>query len=117
VCFANLQKLDCSCNYLFDLIDLEMCHSIQNLNLEQNEIEDEDNIVYLSSLLDLKCLNLNKNPIQKSNSYQSLVRKYLTRLEILDERSNNDDKHFKDNNDKNNTANTSKESEEVLSNN
>jgi len=61
-----------------------MCNTIQFLNLEQNQIEDKDNIIYLSGLNELKSLNLNKNRIQSNDMYKSLVKNYIPNLQILD---------------------------------
>lgn len=61
-----------------------MCNSIQFLNLEQNLIEDEDNICYMSGMVELRSLNLNKNRIQSRNEYKNLIRRYIPSLDVLD---------------------------------
>jgi hypothetical protein len=58
-----------------------MCHSLISLNLEDNKIEDDENISYLSGLEKLRKLNLNGNKIQENPKYQNLIAKYLPQLE------------------------------------
>ncbi len=77
--------MDCSHNLIFDLIELEMCHSLITLNLEDNKIEDEENISYLSGLINLKSLNLNRNKIQNYDKYLEMIGRYLPDLQKLDE--------------------------------
>ena len=79
-----LEIFDASFNMISDLIDLEMCSSIVKLNLRNNLIEKEENISFLSTLPELTWLNLNENPIQKSNEYKDLVIKYIPHLLSLD---------------------------------
>ncbi len=66
-----------------------MCHSLITLNLEDNNIEDEENICYLSGLTNLESLNLNRNKIQAHNKYLDIVGRYLPYLQKLDENFGN----------------------------
>lgn len=61
-----------------------MCFKLKRLNLKNNLINDEDNIFFLTSLLDLKYLNLNNNPIQRSNNYKNLILENLSFIEKID---------------------------------
>jgi hypothetical protein len=79
-----LEVFEATDNSLSDLIELEMCSSIKRLNLKNNLIENEENIQFLSSLLDLRWLNLNGNPIKDMDSYKEQIKLNLPDLEILD---------------------------------
>lgn len=50
-----------------------MCDSLINLNLENNIIEDEENLHFLSSLQNLKKLNLNNNPINSNPQIKNII--------------------------------------------
>ena len=51
-------------NLIDDLIEMEMCSSLQHIDLENNQIKDEDNLFYISSLDKLKSINLKGNPLK-----------------------------------------------------
>lgn len=77
-------NLDCSFNFVSDLIDLEMCYSIQSINLRNNLVEEEDNFLFLSGLTNLVYFNITNNPIQSCNKKVSgLVKKYLSHVESV----------------------------------
>lgn len=61
-----------------------MCSKLKKLNLRNNLIEDEDNIYFLSNLTELKYLNLNQNPIQKSSNYKKLIQECLNFIDKID---------------------------------
>ena len=63
VCFKKLEELNASNNMIRDLIDLEMCEQLKNLNLSNNNIEEEDNLYFLNSCQKLEIINLSGNPI------------------------------------------------------
>jgi Leucine-rich repeat (LRR) protein len=65
-----LECLDCSFNNITDLIELEMCHKLKKINLSNNQVEDEDNLTFISNLQNLEEINLENNPIVLTNSYE-----------------------------------------------
>ena len=65
ICFEQLIELDASFNKIQDLIDIEMCATIEILALNDNNIEDEDNIYFITSLPKLRKLNIKNNPFTK----------------------------------------------------
>lgn len=65
VCFINLIELDASHNKIDDLVELEMCSSIQILKLNDNNIQNEDNFSFLLSLQNLHILHIKNNPFIK----------------------------------------------------
>ena len=72
-CFRNLEKLDCSFNFISDLIELSMCHTLTSVNLSNNEVEEEDNISFLASLSGLTYINIsNKSPRSDDRSESTI---------------------------------------------
>jgi len=66
-------------------MDLELCTSITDLNLKNNQIEEEENITsFLSCLYNLENLNLIGNPIYKQNDYKQLINTNIPSLKNLD---------------------------------
>jgi hypothetical protein len=65
-----------------------MCTSIIKINIKHNDVEEEDNISYLSSLVRLKWLNMKFNPVTMNDNYKNLIQKYLPQIEHLDEDEN-----------------------------
>ena len=64
-----------------------MCHTIEKINLRNNEIEEEDNLIFVANLSNLKYINLNNNPIQLKAAYLRLVQQYLSHVEVIDKDS------------------------------
>ena len=108
ICFEQLEIFEAKNNEISDLIELEMSTSLVKINLENNLIEDEQNIYFLSSLDNLEYINLRGNPIK---NYEKKLKELLPNLkeidvqkEICDEEDiyNND---YNNNNDFSNTNN------------
>jgi hypothetical protein len=76
-----LEILEAKNNEISDLIELEMCSSIKKLNLENNSIENDQNIYFLSSLEDLEYINLLGNPIK---NYEKKLKELLPNLKEID---------------------------------
>ncbi len=68
-----------------DLIELEMCYNLQIINFANNRIQDEDNLVFLSSLPELVWLNLAGNPIRRLNKYEIFKNIYLSHIKKLED--------------------------------
>jgi hypothetical protein len=81
ICFQELEILEAKNNEISDLIELEMCTSLTKINLENNLIEDEQNIYFLSSLDNLDYINLSGNPIK---NYQNKLKELLPNLKEID---------------------------------
>jgi hypothetical protein len=60
-----------------------MCGNLRKLNLKDNQIEDDDNLFYISSL-PLVFVNLTGNPIHSRNNYKDLIKMNLPNLKALD---------------------------------
>lgn len=65
ICFIHLIELDASHNKIDDLVELEMCSTIQILKLNDNNIQNEDNFSFLISLQNLHILHIKNNPFIK----------------------------------------------------
>ncbi len=59
-----------------------MCNSLEQIDLENNDIENEDNLYFLSSLDKLKSINLKGNPIK---NYKDKLKELIPSLESIDE--------------------------------
>ena len=59
----SIETLDVEDNEISDVIDIEMCSTLQKINLKSNKISDESNLTFLSSIDCLKYLNIKDNPI------------------------------------------------------
>ena len=81
ICFEQLEIKKKKNNEISDLIELEMSSSIKKLNLENNLIENEQNIYFLSSLDDLEYINLLGNPIK---NYEKKLKDLLPNLKEID---------------------------------
>ena len=81
ICFEQLEIFEAKNNEISDLIELEMSSSIKKLNLENNLIENEQNIYFLSSLDDLEYINLLGNPIK---NYEKKLKDLLPNLKEID---------------------------------
>ena len=81
ICFEQLEIFEAKNNEISDLIELEMSSSIKKLNLENNLIENEQNIYFLSSLDDLEYINLLGNPIK---NYEKKLKDFLPNLKEID---------------------------------
>ena len=81
ICFEQLEIFEAKNNEISDLIELEMSSSIKKLNLENNLIENEQNIYFLSSLDDLEYINLLGNPIK---NYEKILKDLLPNLKEID---------------------------------
>ena len=81
ICFEQLEILEAKNNEISDLIELEMSTSLVKINLENNLIEDEQNIYFLSSLDNLEYINLRDNPIK---NYEKKLKELLPNLKEID---------------------------------
>ena len=81
ICFEQLEIFEAKNNEISDLIELEMSTSIVKLNLENNLIENEQNIYFLSSMDNLVYINLLGNPIK---NYQNKLKELLPNLKEID---------------------------------
>jgi hypothetical protein len=80
ICFEQLEILEAKNNEISDLIELEMSSSIKKLNLENNLVQNEENIYFLSSLEDLEYINLLGNPIK---NYEKKLKELLPNLKEI----------------------------------
>lgn len=83
VCFTNLRDFDCSCNYIKDLLELQMCQSLKKIHLQNNEIEDPDNLTFLYDINSLEYINLSGNPILLNENYSKWVNKFLSHVKTI----------------------------------
>jgi len=81
ICFEQLEIFEAKNNEISDLIELEMCNSLVKINLENNLIENEQNIYFLSSLDNLEYINLLNNPIK---NYENKLKELLPNLKEID---------------------------------
>ena len=81
ICFEQLEIFEAKNNEISDLIELEMSTSIVKLNLENNLIENEQNIYFLSSMDNLVYINLLGNPIK---NYENKLKEILPNLKEID---------------------------------
>ena len=81
ICFEQLEIFEAKNNEISDLIELEMSTSIVKLNLENNLIENEQNIYFLSSMDNLVYINLLGNPIK---NYENKLKELLPNLKQID---------------------------------
>ena len=81
ICFEQLEIFEAKNNEISDLIELEMSTSLVKINLENNLIEDEQNIYFLSSLDNLEYINLRGNPIK---NYEKKLKELLPNLKEID---------------------------------
>lgn len=81
ICFEQMEILEAKNNEISDLIELEMSTSIKKLNLENNLIENDENIYFLSSLDNLEYINLLGNPIK---NYENKLKELLPNLKEID---------------------------------
>ena len=81
ICFEQLEIFEAKNNEISDLIELEMSTSIVKLNLENNLIENEQNIYFLSSMDNLIYINLLGNPIK---NYENKLKELLPNLKEID---------------------------------
>ena len=81
ICFEQLEIFEAKNNEISDLIELEMSTSIVKLNLENNLIENEQNIYFLSSMDNLVYINLLGNPIK---NYENKLKELLPNLKEID---------------------------------
>ena len=102
ICFEQLEILEAKNNEISDLIELEMSTSLVKINLENNLIEDEQNIYFLSSLDNLEYINLRGNPIK---NYEKKLKELLPNLKEIDVQKEICDDEDNYNNDFSNTNN------------
>lgn len=81
ICFEQLEIFEAKNNEISDLIELEMSTSLVKINLENNLVEDEQNIYFLSSLDNLEYINLLGNPIK---NYEKKLKELLPNLKEID---------------------------------
>ena len=81
ICFQQLEIFEAKNNEISDLIDLEMTTTIVKLNLENNLIESDQNIYFLSSMDNLVYINLRGNPIK---NYENKLKELLPNLKEID---------------------------------
>ena len=102
ICFEQLEIFEAKNNEISDLIELEMSTSLVKINLENNLIEDEQNIYFLSSLDNLEYINLRGNPIK---NYEKKLKELLPNLKEIDVQKEICDDEDIYNNDYNNNNN------------
>ena len=102
ICFEQLEIFEAKNNEISDLIELEMSTSLVKINLENNLIEDEQNIYFLSSLDNLEYINLRGNPIK---NYEKKLKELLPNLKEIDVQKEICDEEDIYNNDYNNDFN------------
>ncbi len=61
-----------------------MCHSLEKINLNNNEIDEEDNISFLASLSKLQYINFSNNPIVLKGNFEFSLKKYLSHVNKID---------------------------------
>ena len=104
ICFEQLEILEAKNNEISDLIELEMSTSLVKINLENNLIEDEQNIYFLSSLDNLEYINLMGNPIKNYDKKLKELLPNLKEIDVQKEICDDEDIYNNDyNNDFNNT--------------
>ena len=106
ICFEQLEIFEAKNNEISDLIELEMSTSLVKINLENNLIEDEQNIYFLSSLDNLEYINLRGNPIK---NYEKKLKELLPNLKEIDvqkEICDDEDIYNNDYNNNNDFSNT-----------
>ena len=81
ICFEQFEIFETKNNEISDLIELEMSTTIVKLNLENNLIENEQNIYFLSSMDNLVYINLLGNPIK---NYENKLKELLPNLKEID---------------------------------
>ena len=81
ICLEQLEIFEAKNNEISDLIELEMSTSLVKINLENNQIESEQNIYFLSSLDNLEYINLLGNPIK---NYEKKLKELLPNLKEID---------------------------------
>ena len=81
ICLEQLEIFEAKNNEISDLIELEMSTSLVKINLENNQIESEQNIYFLSSLDNLEYINLLGNPIK---NYEKKLKELLPNLKGID---------------------------------
>lgn len=69
VCFTQLEEFNASFNFISDLVELDMCNTIQVLKLNDNKIEDDDNFIFLNNMNDLKQMTIRNNPVATKDKY------------------------------------------------
>ena len=84
ICFENLRELSIKNNKIYDLFEIDGCPKLIYLNLENNNIEETENITFLSNLEDLQKLNLSGNPITNCKDYSQRIKDYLPWLSEID---------------------------------
>ena len=110
ICFEQLEILEAKNNEISDLIELEMSTSLVKINLENNLIEDEQNIYFLSSLDNLEYINLRKNYEKKLKELLPNLKEIDVQKEICeDEDIYNNDYNNDFNNNTNNKINIKKD--------
>lgn len=85
ICLERLEIMEAKNNEISDLIDLEMCTSITQLDLENNLVENKENIFFLGSLDKLTYINLLGNPIK---NYEEKLKELLPNLKEIDKSRN-----------------------------
>ena len=104
ICFEQLEIFEAKNNEISDLIELEMSTSLVKINLENNLIEDEQNIYFLSSLDNLEYINLMGNPIKNYDKKLKELLPNLKEIDVQKEICDDEDIYNNDyNNDFNNT--------------
>lgn len=82
--FASLKEIYASFNSISNLNDFFYNGSIEVLDLEGNEV-DEEAIEVLETMSQLKVINLTYNPITKDKDYKEKIKKRVFQLEVLDD--------------------------------
>lgn len=83
--FPQLRELYLSYNQIYDVSPLMYNESIEILDLEGNEIEKKECLEDLSTMIQLKYLNLLSNPIEKMEKYDEIIKKMLPKLILFND--------------------------------
>ena len=73
ICLQNLEILDVEGNDIDDLVDIDMCESIKELNVKENKISEEDNLSYVAGLINLEYFDIRFNPISEKKDFKTNI--------------------------------------------
>ena len=91
ICMQSIEILDVEDNEISDVIDIEMCSTLQKINLKSNKISDESNLTFLSSIDCLKYLNIKDNPICIDERIGDLIsNEFRSDIRVVWKESDND---------------------------
>ena len=84
ICLQNLEILDLEKNDIDDLVDIDMCENIKELNVKENKISEEDNLSYIAGLINLEYLDIRFNPISQNKDFKTkIIKKFGLNEKII----------------------------------